>query len=111
MRNVIIALTLLVASNASFADSCMKVLDQNAQRSCVIKNIQERNKEMERLQMAIMQSPNVPEKDKRIFYKDQSEWIDSMNSICDAQPYCMNSELEQRVNNLSAYYASFAKRK
>jgi uncharacterized protein YecT (DUF1311 family) len=112
VRKIVIALTFLVSSTA-LADgfACNKIMDLNAQRTCVVQNVQIRNKEIEYLQKAIMQSPSIPEKDKRIFYKDQSEWIANINSVCDAEPYCMNSELEQRINDLSAYLASFAKRK
>jgi len=112
MRKLFIAVLLLISSSV-FAGTldCQKIQDTNTRLACVGQNIQLRNKEMEQLQQAILTSPAVPEKEKKIFYKDQTEWINNLNAVCDKEVYCANSELEQRVNDLSFYLSSFAKHK
>lgn len=89
---------------------CYKLRNEPQQRVCLSKQVKVQQKQMKRLEQLIASSPNIPKRDKKILDKDQRGWEKEELSVCGGDPYCTNSELERRINDLTAYYTSFNKR-
>jgi uncharacterized protein len=88
---------------------CYKLSNEPKQRVCLHQQVRGQKEEMKRLERLIDSSPVIPQRDKQILRKDQSGWEKEELSVCGGDPYCTNSELEHRINDLSAYLASYNK--
>lgn len=86
---------------------CYKLRNEPQQRVCLSKVVKVQQKQMKRLEQLIDSSPNIPQRDKQLLRKDQRGWEKEELSVCGGDPYCTHSELEQRINDLSAYLQSY----
>lgn len=114
MRTIIIILFVLInylSPAQANADNCYVVKNETKQRTCLIKLVKEQTKNMEEIKLAIYNSAIISSRQKNLVRREQDGWEKMQLEICGSDPYCKNSELEQRINDLTFYLRSFNKRK